>query len=88
MPPALAGGFHNGGKEMQNRFPTFGPIPPEPTERLRQHAECSVKRDAAARRAIELLQAGEILKASEVVEEAEMWQLRAAALAPDSGVTC
>jgi hypothetical protein len=52
------------------------------TERLRQHAECSVKRDAAARRAIKLLAEGKDDEGNDAADEAELWALKAMALEP------
>jgi len=52
------------------------------TARLAQHVECSLKRDAAARRAIALFERGEIDQGMDAADEAEIWALKAMALEP------
>ena len=54
------------------------------TERLRQHVECSLKRDEAARRAIKLFESGQADAGNAVAEEAELWALRALVLEPSN----
>lgn len=50
------------------------------TERVRQHAEYSVKRDELARRAIELIESGQREKGLDLAEQAEIYALRAMVL--------
>jgi hypothetical protein len=52
------------------------------TERLRRHIEACRKRDAWARRAIDLLAKGNDKAGLEAAEKAERWDLKAKALVP------
>jgi hypothetical protein len=54
------------------------------TERLRRHIEACRKRDAWARRAIDLLGKGKEKAGLEAAEKAELWDLRAQSLAEPS----
>ena len=49
-------------------------------ERLRLHVEYSLKRDAIARRAVQLLDRGRVEEGLEAAEEAELWALEAMVL--------
>jgi hypothetical protein len=69
------------------RFAKAHPKELDATERLRQHALCCAKRDAAIARASELLVNHDFTRGLDVADEAELWELRAAALDPSSGVT-
>jgi hypothetical protein len=52
------------------------------TERLRRHIEACRKRDAWARRAIDLLQKGLEKAGMDAAEKAERWDLKANSLEP------
>jgi len=54
----------------------------EATERLALHVAYSLKRDAAARRAIELLASGKEAQGMAAAEKADLWALKAMALEP------
>lgn len=56
------------------------------TERVRQHAQATVKRDDCARRGIEHAQRGDIERAHDLMEQAEIWALRALILEPDNNI--
>lgn len=58
------------------------------TEKLVQHMEYCRLRDKAATKALELLlEPGRREEAMDLADEAEMWDLKAKALEPTSGIT-
>lgn len=57
------------------------------TERLRLHVAYSLKRDRWARRALALLAQGNDEAAALAADWAELWDLKAKALEPSSGIT-
>jgi hypothetical protein len=57
-------------------------VTPDAAKRLALHVTYSLKRDAAARRAIKLLADGRDDEGNDAADEAELWALKAMALEP------